>query len=143
MIETRAVAASHPAIREVAAAAEALADVLEAENQALAARDWRAVGRLAAAKRAAGTAYESALASLASTGPLPADVRRRLRPLTDRLNRAAEDNERRLALLLFAQRRVIEAIGEAVASLNVAGYARSGGRVAAGPAAALSFDRAC
>lgn len=135
-------AATAAALAEAGRAGEALAAVIEAENQALAARDWATVGRLAADKRAAADAYARAVAGLADGGPLPAAAKRQLLPIAERLGRACEDNERRLTVLMFAQRRVIEAIAEAAASLAATGYARTGARAGAG-AAALSLNRAC
>jgi hypothetical protein len=74
-------------------------------------------------------------------------VRQQLASLSRRVEAAAEANERRLTVLMFAQRRVIEAIADAVASVGTgnATYARTGvarphGRGGAHPA--LSLNRA-
>jgi hypothetical protein len=141
-------------IASLTAAADKLVSVLTEENAALAARDWPAVRRLAGAKREAGVAWESAVAELvpadgSSRAPLSPAVRQQMASLSRRVEAAAEANERRLTVLMFAQRRVIEAIAEAVASVNggAGTYARTGaarplplGRGGACPA--LSLDRA-
>lgn len=131
------------AIGRVAAAGEVLAAALEAENRALAARDWPAVAGGAGAKRDAAAAYERALADLDRADRLPAEAKRRLAALGARIESAARANERRLALLIIAQRRVIEAIAAAVEHLTFAGYAATGGRASGGGRAVLSVDRAC
>ncbi len=134
------------------AAADRLVTVLGEENAALAARDWPAVRRFAEAKRDAGAAWESAVdefipANGTSREPLSPEVKERMAALSRRVEAAAEANERRLTVLMFAQRRVIEAIAEAVASLGAGAgtYARTGapralGRGGARPA--LSLNRA-
>jgi hypothetical protein len=132
-------------------AAERLVAVLGEENAALAARDWQAVRRLAEAKREAGAAWERAIAELIPTDgsarpSLTPAVRQQLARLSRRVEAAAEANERRLTVLMFAQRRVIEAIADAVASVGSGAgtYARTGVARPIGRSArpALSLDRA-
>ena len=115
-------------IASLTAAADKLVSVLTEENAALAA---------------------CAPADGSSRAPLTPEMRQRMASLSRRVEAAAEANERRLTVLMFAQRRVIEAIAEAVASVNggAGTYARTGaarplplGRGGACPA--LSLDRA-
>ncbi|MFO1154840.1 MAG: hypothetical protein U1E42_14440 [Rhodospirillales bacterium] len=127
-------------IASLTAAADRLVTVLGEENAALAARDWSAVRRLSEAKRDAGAAWESAVAELAPANaslraPISPSDKKTMAAINQRVEAAAEANERRLTVLMFAQRRVIETIAEAVASVGSAGstYARTG--------AARSFAR--
>jgi hypothetical protein len=138
-------------IARLTAAADRLVTVLGEENAALAARDWQAVRRLADAKREAGDAWERAVvafvpADASARPPLSPEVRQQMTSLSRRVEAAAEANERRLTLLMFAQRRVIETIAEAVASVGTAGtYARTGAPRPLGLGGvrpALSLDRA-
>lgn len=138
-------------IARLTAAAERLVAVLAAENAALAARDWQTVRRLAEAKRDAGDAWASAVTALlpadgSSRPSLPPALRQQLAGLSRRVEAAAEANERRLTVLMFAQRRIIEAIADAVASVGTgaATYAPTGAArpVARGARPALSLNRA-
>ncbi|MFO1129540.1 MAG: hypothetical protein U1E66_14035 [Rhodospirillales bacterium] len=138
-------------IASLADAADRLVQVLGEENAALAARDWPAVRRLAGAKRTAGAAWEHAIAELFPVNGLPTaaltpQAKQQMASLSRRVEAAAEANERRLTVLMFAQRRVIEAIAEAVASVGngAATYARTGTAKPLGRGAhpALSLNRA-
>lgn len=108
---------------------KSLTDIMISENAALRQRDWQAVGSLAAAKRGAVQAYETALQAFADASALPESDREHLRVTSERLAAVAEENERRLTLVIFAQRRVMAAISEAVISAGsgAATYGRTGG----------------
>jgi len=110
-------------------AAERLAEVITQENAALKAHDWTQVHQLAGDKRASTGDYGRALKALGDQATLSADMRQRLQTAGERLAILAEENERRLARVMFAQRRVIAAISEAVIAVGdgAATYGRSGG----------------
>lgn len=111
------------------AAADRLAQIIAAENAALKDRDWAMVRQLAGEKRLAAGLYEAAFQDLGDPASLPVTERERLHGAGERLAAAAEENERRLTLVMFAQRRVMAAISEAVvaAGSSAATYGRTGG----------------
>lgn len=111
------------------AAAERLANVIAQENVALKAHDWNQVRQLAELKRASTSDYDHALKALGNHRALSLDVRERLQAAGERLAMLADENERRLARVMFAQRRVIAAISEAVIAVGdgTATYGRTGG----------------
>ncbi|NJO67493.1 MAG: hypothetical protein HC826_00430 [Rhodospirillales bacterium] len=127
---------------------EQLAAILVAENKALKSRDWETVRRLATEKRKAVDAYEEAVKQHDQT-PLESAAAddSRLHAAADHLAMLVDENERRLTLLIFAQRRVMSAISEAVIGCNVGAgtYGRSGAlsrsRGGAAPPA-ISLNRA-
>lgn len=113
----------------ILAAADRLAVVIADENAALKDHDWGRVRRLADDKRQATQDYEGALRSLGEPQALSLADRQHMHEASRRLSALAEENERRLTVVMFAQRRVMAAISEAVvaAGSGVATYGRSGG----------------
>lgn len=111
------------------ATADRLAEVIAAENAALKNRDWDRLRHLADDKREAVQAYERALQGLGDPQELTARARQHLDEASQRLAGLAEENERRLTSLMFAQRRVMAAISDAVvaAGRGAITYGRSGG----------------
>lgn len=127
------------------AIAERLAVVIADETAALERHDWPRLHLLADAKRQATADYERALAALGDPHELSAQARVRLGAVGRRLAALAAENERRLSVVMAAQRRVIAVISEAVSTAGggIATYGRSGdmsrGRTASAPLA-VSVD---
>jgi len=112
-------------------AAAALADILAAENLALAALDLRAAAPLLPAKRQAADAFASAHARLAAAGPPDTATRAMLQQTARRLGALAEENRRLLERALSVQTRVMEVIAQAVprASAQAPRYGAQGALV--------------
>lgn len=109
-------------------AAEHLIGVLLRDNEAIRQRDWQMVQRLVVEKQDAGRRFDAAASALGNADSWPVARKRRLSDLRQRLSEAAEENERRLTVILFAQRHVMTAIVDAfnlVASGGI-GYGRTG-----------------
>jgi len=97
--------------------ANALAEILKAENAALRAADYAAAARLLPAKRAAIARMEAAEA----TGP-----RHEIRDAAGRLDRLAQQNRNLLADGMGIQAQVLRIIAGAIRSASAAGYGPSG-----------------
>jgi hypothetical protein len=112
-------------------AAEALADILAAENAALATLDIRAAAPLLPAKRQAADAFAGAHARLAAAGPPDATTRTLLQATAQRLGTLAEENRRLLERALAVQTRVMDVIAQAVprASTQAPRYGAQGALV--------------
>ncbi len=110
-------------------AADRLAAVLAAENAALKDRAWDSLVPIAEDKREALQAYEQVWQHLSDPAALNTAERNRLRRAGEALAALSEENERRLTMLMFAQRRVMAAISEAVIATRpgVGVYGRTGG----------------
>jgi hypothetical protein len=140
------------AARAVLQASDALACILDAENRALRANDTEARRLLLDAKTDASLAYEHAVRAFADARAAVAVLDRtpaaRLKRAGDRLAAASEENERLLRVAVFAQRRLLETIAQAVRKLNPGPgtYGRNGGparpRRSCAQAPSLSLNRA-
>jgi exonuclease VII large subunit len=112
------------------AAAERLIGVLARDNEAIRQRRWDVVRALIQEKHEASRQLEAASQRLGDPEQWPMVRRRRLNDLRERLTDVVEENERRLTVLMFAQRKVMSSIAEAVVSLSPStGYVQ-GGQVA-------------
>jgi hypothetical protein len=98
-------------------AANALAEVLEAENAALGKTDFAAAAGLLPVKRAAIERMEIAL----PTGP-----RHEIRDAAGRLDRLAQQNRKLLADGIGTQAQVLRIIAGAIRAASAAGYGPSG-----------------
>ncbi len=111
------------------AAAQRIGDVLERENQALAAMDLRQAGALLADKTAA-------FADLAAAGGPPSGPWRvDLTAAARRLDRLARENRGLLERATAAQQQVIGIVVAAAASANASPCYGKGRRAATGPLA--------
>jgi hypothetical protein len=93
--------------------AQALADILAAENAALEALDIGLATHLLVEKRQAADGFAAAHARLAAAGPLPAAARARLEATATTLRAAAEENRRLLERAIAVQTRVMDVIARA------------------------------
>jgi hypothetical protein len=111
----------------LAAAAGALAELLERENGLLAALDLGGAAQLLAAKQQATSAFLKAQVAATAVAPTPAACAA-LRTLAPRLKALAGDNRRLLERGLAAQGRVIAVIARAARTQPAAHprYAASG-----------------
>jgi hypothetical protein len=98
-------------------AADALAEILEAENAALRATDFAAAAGLLPGKRAAIARMEGA----AATGP-----RHEIRDAAGRLDRLAQQNRNLLADGIGIQAQVLRIIASAIRTASAAGYGPNG-----------------
>jgi len=111
--------------------AQTLADILTAENAALAALDIGLATHLLVAKRQAADGFAAAHARLAATGPLPPPARARLETVAVTLRGAAEENRRLLERAIAVQTSVMDVIARAAphAGTQAPRYGAQGGLV--------------
>ena len=122
---------------ELIEAAIRLADLLEAENVALAALDLQAAGRMLPAKTAALAAFTAAR-DRAKASPVPEAV---ARELADKLGAAAATNQRLLERAITVQGRVLETIARAArVQTALPQYGAHGRPAAVRNASAITFS---
>jgi hypothetical protein len=129
-----------------AAAAERLISVLVRDNEAIRQRRWDAVRMLIREKHEASQQLEAASQRLGDPELWPMAQRRRLTGLRERLTDVVEENERRLTVLMFAQRKVMSSIAEAVVSLSPSTAYAQGGQAARGRGyggRAVAYNQSC